>query len=617
MILCFLALCSWGCATPQTAGRVSAGAPPVGTIGQSAGKIDQGAVLPRAGRLLEVKVQDQGYQTIVSFLGDGPFRDYNFTRQGENRFLLSLPGVAQSGTPSLPTSPNLPDLSFSGITEGVQEGIQILGLLSSKLDRYELKSSENCLTLALFLIPDPLPTQATDHHIPSSSAAPADRNMVRQAGPQTTSEGPQRPQKTKVPEKKPDEDPALLINKTYTGKPISFDFLDVDIRNVLRLIADLTGMNIVIEPDVVGKVTLKVNQVPWDQVLDLILVMNDLGKEQSGNVIRIAKQSKLQEEYNRQVEQIKARQEFLEASKDIGEMRTEYLTVNYAPVSEIAAKIGEVKGDKGKISIDERTNLIIYSDYPARIENARQLLARLDKPTAQVMIEARIVTMFDNFTRNLGITWGFNLTDRSQSIEGYEINYLSSLGSILDFNLGTMIGGNMLQLDLELSALERTNHSKVIAAPKVLTLNNVKAIISQGTQIPYLSITGLDVTSTIFKDAVVELQVTPHITPDKKIRLEIEAKQDEPIAPSRINDQPSISTRKIKTELLVGDGNIIVIGGVIRDLQEGGMTTTPGLGKIPIIGRLFKEESSGRRKEELLIFISPKIVELSAAGYSR
>jgi len=407
--------------------------------------------------------------------------------------------------------------------------------------------------------------------------------------------------------------PQQPLVKQYTGKPISLDLLDADLRNVLRLIADVTGSNIVIEPDVAGKVTLKVEQVPWDQVLDMVLAMNGMGMERSGNVIRVARVTKLREEVTRQAEDIRAKQELLETVKDFGDITTEYLTVNYAQPAEIAAKINEVRSDKGRLSIDERTNLIIYSDYPARIATARKLIARLDKATPQVMIEARLVTMTDDTRKALGIRWNLNLNDKDPLVREFEVDLLSNLGTALNFNVAQIVGQTLVSLDFNLAALESQNRSKIIAAPKVMTMNNVKAVISQGNQIPYLQQSAADVgvVSTVFKDAIVELQVTPHITPDGKVRLEIEAKQDEP-NPTIVGgaDQPAISTRKIKTELLVADGCIVVIGGVMRDTQGYSLDTTPGLKDIPLLGRLFKQESKSRVKEELLIFISPKIVQL-------
>lgn len=407
-----------------------------------------------------------------------------------------------------------------------------------------------------------------------------------------------------------------VARKEYTGKPISLDLLDADLRNVLRLLADLTGTNIVIEPDVMGKVTLKVEQVPWDQVLDMVLSMNDLGKEQVGNVIRVARQTKLRQEWTQQAEAIRARQELNETAKDLGEISTVYLSISFAKPSEVAVKIAEAKSERGKVAVDERTSLIIYTDYPARIANARQLLARLDRPTPQVLIEARIITLNSDVTKRLGINFGLSTshqTTPTDIIQNFALNGPLAANAFT-MGISQLVGKTLVNVDLQLEALETANEVRIMAAPRVLTLDNVKAIIQQGVQIPYLKVgdTASGITATEFKDAVLELQVTPHITPDRKVRMTIDAKQDTPSQTVvGAENQPGIDTRKISTELLVDDGNIIVIGGVIQNSDSHGKRVTPGLSDIPILGRLFKIEESEVIRNELLIFISPRIVEIS------
>ncbi len=406
-------------------------------------------------------------------------------------------------------------------------------------------------------------------------------------------------------------DPSLLLTKTYSGKPISLDLMDADLRNVLRLIADITGTNMIIEPDVSGRVTLKVDKVPWDHILDIILSMNSLGHERQGNVIRIAREARLREELNMRAEALRAQQALLEAVKDVGELTTVYFTINYAQPAIIAKRLDESKGERGRVSIDERTNLVIYSDAPARIADARQLIARLDRPSPQVLIEARIVTLNSRASRELGINWNLNIQSSPFAISPYTDFQVTvpGGGAPTDFglNIGRMVGGNFLRLDATIRALESLNEVQVIAAPNVMTLNNVQAQISQGVQIPYLQQTAEGTPSTVFERAVVELKVTPHITPDRRIRMKIDAKQDEPGA--MMNQQVSIETRSISTELFVEDGEIVVIGGVMRDRRGQSMDGTPGLNRVPILGRLFKSEGTEQEKTQLLIFISPKVID--------
>ncbi len=407
--------------------------------------------------------------------------------------------------------------------------------------------------------------------------------------------------------------------KEYTGKTISLDLMDTDLRNVLRLLSDLAGINIVIEPDVTGKVTLKVEQVPWDQVLDMVLAMNDLGKEQVGNVIRIAKQSKLRQEYIQQADAIKAKQNLAETTRDLGEISTVYFPVNFAKPSDVAAKITDGKSERGKVAVDERTSLIIYTDYPARVAGARRLLTRLDRPTPQVLIEARIITLTSETKRTLGVSLSFSSAHPSTgpATQNFAINPPVAGLSQFSANVFQLLGKTLINVDLEIQALQAVNLARVVAAPRVLTLDNVKAVVSQGTEVPYLQVgdTAANVTATAFKDAVLELQVTPHITPDRKVRLLIAAKQDTVSATSYTvstgSTEPGIDTRKIQTELLVDDGNVIVIGGVINNQSTYTNSATPGLSDIPILGRLFKNEQTDDQRNELLIFISPKIVEVS------
>jgi type IV pilus assembly protein PilQ len=610
--------CCWGCVAPSPAGKVSTGEGP-GVVQEETAA----SAAPEAGSakvatlLIGVQVQGTPDETVVVLTGNGSFKDYQFRRVGDRGFSLELGDIKDpNGVPSLPMLPEYFDLRYGESGAPGMRGVELVGGLKKPLDNYIVNTVGNSLALTLYSSSG-LPPAMASHSGAASSVGKRKKTTSQGGTVEPSSSGNITAGGRTVTAKRRGDDEgeskAPGVKKKYTGKPISLDLLDADLRNVLRLISEVTGTNIVIEPDVAGRVTLKVEQVPWDQVLDMVLAMNNLGMEQRGNVIRIAKTTKLKDEMNQQYDEIKARQELMEAAKDIGELTTEYLTVNYAPPAEMAQRINEIKSEKAKLSIDERTNLIIYTDYPTRIAIARQLLKRLDKPIPQVMIEARIVTMDDDVSRSLGIRWNLNFNNSSPLHNDFAVNWLSSAaGTAFGWNLGTVIGSTMMNLDFNIAALESTNRSKVLAAPKVLTINNVKAVISQGNQIPYLQQSAADggVVSTVFKDAIVELQVTPHITPDGKVRMEIEAKQDEPNDALKGQDgQPAIATRKIKTELLVADGCIVVIGGVMREIQSKNLNSTPGLGNVPIIGRLFKQENQRRTRQELLIFISPKIVE--------
>jgi type IV pilus assembly protein PilQ len=611
----------WGCSTNYSSAPSGIGNAEAGQSTESVTEkgLSSDAKPQIATSLSGVQIEGRPGETVVILSGNGPFRDYMFSRVSSTRFTLDLGDISGAGgLPILPPPSHGLELVYSEPGSGGTgaKGVQLTGTMADSIGNYVVNTVGNNLAVTLYAgTPDSVAAAGGTPSGPVPSMTDARRKVRETPAPRMTEDVvvEAAPARSKRARPNAAQEPQEPLKKQYTGKPISLDLLDADLRNVLRLIADVTGSNIVIEPDVGGKVTLKVEQVPWDQVLDMVLAMNGLGMERSGNVIRVARVAKLREEVNQQNEEIKARQELIETVKDFGDITTEYLTVNYAQPGEIAAKINEVKSDKGRISIDERTNLIIYSDYPARIATARKLITRLDRATPQVMIEARLVTMSDDTRKSLGISWNLNLNDKDPLVREFEVDILQNLGTALNFNVAQIVGQTLVALDFNLSALETQNRSKVIAAPKILTLNNVKASISQGTQIPYLNQSAADagVVSTVFKDAVVELGVTPHITPDGKVRLEIEAKQDEPDPTvSGQGDAPAIATRKIKTELMVADGCIVVIGGVMRDTQGYTLATTPGLKDIPILGRLFKQETKARQKQELLIFISPKIVQL-------
>jgi type IV pilus assembly protein PilQ len=629
-----LLVCS-GCVGQGSLGKAAKPGQPQNAVGGSQ-PANQDARQPdtiKADQILDMRIDDSQELTLVRITGNAPLPDYQFQRAGENQFVLELNGIKPGGAlNTLPISSERLTLRYQGMAS--PQAVQIAGALQKPLDYYVVDSAGNELVVALYLSretfapaevqPPPARTGAKTSGKPAGRDAPVPPLPVPSEPPSGLASPDQGRPVSKFPKMQGvgtgkammpgSRLPGEASKRPYFGKPISLDLLDADLKNVLRLLADITGTNMVLEPDVAGRVTIKVEKVPWDQVLDMILAMNDLGREDLGNVIRIARLAKLKQEWNQQVDEIRAKQELLEVAKDVGSITTAYLTVNYAQPVEIASKISEIKSDKGKVSVDDRSSLVIYTDYPTRIETARSLLARLDRATAQVMIEARIVTTTQEIATAFGTQWNIKFeklgTVPAPGTRTFEVNRPAD--PLFGFTIASLWGQTLASIDFKLSAYESTDQVNIIAAPKVLTINNVKAVIMQGTQIPYLVRSDYGSSSTQFKDAVVELQVTPHITPDQKVRLEIQAKQDEPTAKDyKVGDSsvPGIDTRKITTELLVDDGQVVVIGGVLRSREEQATVGTPGLRKIPLLGWLFKEETVGNRKDELLIFISPQIVE--------
>ena len=410
--------------------------------------------------------------------------------------------------------------------------------------------------------------------------------------------------------------PSPDMPRAFTGQKISLDLQEVDIRNVLRLLADVTGKNLVVEPGVSGKVTLKVDNVPWDQVLELILKINELDQVMEGNVIRIATAAKIKAELERKRDEVEAQKELMAAARDLGEISTEYLQVNYADVGDISAQIDNVKSEMGTVSVDNRTNLIIYSDFPKRIETAKEILARLDKATKQVMVESRIVSANTNFSRNLGVSWNAGYTAKSLAgrlggSPAFDLAVAAPTAAVGTFGLAftRALGvNNILDLDMQLDALEQAGEGRVISSPRIFTLDHVQAMIQQGDQIPYPQRTEEGTISTAFAPATLSLTVTPHITPDGKVRMEVLAKRDQADFSRTVQDVPAIRTQEAQTELLVNDGDTIVIGGIVIQDTEWSEDRVPFLWRIPLLGWLFKNRQINDEKSELLIFLSPSII---------
>jgi type IV pilus assembly protein PilQ len=353
-------------------------------------------------------------------------------------------------------------------------------------------------------------------------------------------------------------------------------------------------------------------------------------------VIRVATADKIRVEREQRLAALDAEQKRLAATKDIGEITTSYLQVNYADSKNIASQLDKIKSEKGTLSVDDRTNLIIYSDYPKRIENARILMSRLDRATPQVMIEARIVEASTNFSRDLGIQWGGTWYTQhnnrwdlgpisatgNQGLTGTTLENpptgfpqprfivdapVSSIGS-LGLSLARFSSNNILLLDMKLMALEGAGEVKLVSAPRIFTLDNVEAQIQQGEQIPYPQ-QSQDGISTAFVPATLSLTVTPHITPDDRVRLQVKAKNDFADFGRTVNGTPAINTREAKTELLVNSGDTIVIGGIVKQDKSWSESRVPFLSKIPGLGWLFKSRQVRDDKSELLIFLSPTIMK--------
>jgi len=414
----------------------------------------------------------------------------------------------------------------------------------------------------------------------------------------------------------------------YTGGLISLDFKNLDILDALRTIADVSGMNIIVSDDVRGTVTIKLDSVPWDQALDLILQTKGLGKEQHGNVIRIAEKEKLQKEMAERLAE-------KEREREYEDLITKIIPLSYLEASDVSKLIEPIlTEERGDVDTHRGTNSLIIRDVPAAVEEAINLINKLDKPTRQVLIEARIVEATVGVSREIGVRWKANsefspATGYPTGLEfpndiqvgGAVLGVIDDDGAAIQAAEGGLaVGGgtfgmtvgsltNVLDLDVMLRALESQEKIKIISSPRILTLTDESARIQQGISIPYPppAIIGGTAVGWTFVEATLQLDVTPHITADNSIRMDVRAANNEPVNVVG-SDRPGISKKEAETTILVNDGETAVIGGIFKITRSQPMSQVPFLGEIPIIGRLFQQRATTSRNEELLIFLTPQIV---------
>lgn len=441
-----------------------------------------------------------------------------------------------------------------------------------------------------------------------------------------------------------DADATRMPQATYSGAPISLQFADIPVRAVFDILAGFTGINIITDDSVTGNMTIRMNHVPWDEAFDVILRTRNLSAHKNGNVWIISSNS-------------------IQANAPIS---TEYIRLHYASAEEVAALImGEktqrgnmnrsvqqtqlpalplsrmqesqsdetittterstLLSERGTVAVDKRTNTLIIQDVAASINNIKSMIARIDVAMDQVMIEARIVSANENFGRKLGVSFGARGQVGHVQYGGSQASLWSmrqegmmagdAQGSNLNVNLGVdnamgRIAFGLLNLpdailDLELSAMQAENKGEVISTPKVLTADKQTARISSGLQIPYQETTYSGATTTSFKEAVLLLEATPSITPEGKIALKLTIKNGNPVTTL---GSVAIQEDIIETNVIVEDGQTVVLGGIYRQSQNDGVNKVPGLGNVPVLGRLFRHDNIANDKSELLIFITPKLV---------
>ncbi len=421
----------------------------------------------------------------------------------------------------------------------------------------------------------------------------------------------------------------------YTGKRLSLNFQNVKVRSVLQLIAEFTGINIVVSDTVNGQITLRLTEVPWDQALDIILQTQGLGKQQIGNVMLIAP---LPELAKREKQELQA----LKQVEKLAPLQSELIQLNYAKASEVVelfkAKGNSILSDRGTATFDSRTNKLWVKDTSTQLSEVRDFVKRLDVPVRQVLIEARIVEVDKTYEEDIGVRFGIsnpddNITgtlhganqlangDSLRSLEPDDrlnvnlpakkllTNTALAAGGPATFGLALAKIGQDIFLDLELSALETEGRAKVISAPRVITADQQEAKIEAGQEIPYQESTSSGATSTSFKKAVLSLEVTPQITPDNRIIMQLKIHKDSRGARDEdVKDEPAINTRSVKTNVLVKNGETVVLGGIYQQDKTLTVKKVPFLGDIPVIGLAFRERQQINNRNELLIFITPKII---------
>jgi len=410
---------------------------------------------------------------------------------------------------------------------------------------------------------------------------------------------------------------AVFSGGPYTGEKIALDFYETDIKNVFRILREISGKNFAIDKDVTGSVTLTLEKpVPWDQVLDLVLKMNRLGMAYEGDIIRIATLSTLTAEEKARQEQIKAERQSQQVVESLEPLVTEYIPVNYSDAkAEVLPHVQNVLSpDRGKATVDQRNNQLIITDTAAKLEQIRQIVERIDTVTPQVIIEAKVVEVSDTFSMELGIDWSLTWGPISEAFgtaadltTDISMNFPSAASSTVGFNFSKLSGTPFL-LDAQLNAVEAKRQGRIITAPKIVTLDNKKAQIKQGLEVPYLERDSSGNATVKFKNVDLSLDVTPTVTPDDRILMKIFITKND-IA-ERTENGPALSTNEAQTELLVNDGDTIVIGGIIKNNQQDSSTGWPGVKDVPLFGWLFKNEIYDNTSNELLIFITPRIVQL-------
>lgn len=405
------------------------------------------------------------------------------------------------------------------------------------------------------------------------------------------------------------------MKENYTGERISIDLQNASVEQVLRLISEISGYNLILDDDISGNISLKLVDIPWDQALDLVLLQKNLGMVIKGNIMRIASATKLEAERAQLQKAREAAIQAQESMRNLAPLKTEYIQINYNTAAEFEGKVKTLlTPNRGTVSSDPRTNILIVTDTDETLDRINSFIKKLDRAERQVMIEARLVYATDEFQRSLGVKWGTAYrteTEENLPSEQWRGNFVSTglnaintvNGITLGGTIGKFLGEDLFALDASLQLGETKNLVKTISSPRILTLNNNRAEIQQGTKLATATESESGGTTTEYEEAVLKISVLPQITPDNKLILDLEISDDSPKSDGR-----DIDTKSTKTKMMVSDRETIVIGGVLKTTETKGVNQIPGLGDVPGLGWLFKNTYDTTNKAELLIFIQPRIL---------
>ncbi len=616
------------------AGDTPVSSPVVEEVSQSQPEVSA-AVSPvpaaAAARIDAIRIVPKKAFVDVSIAADGPLASPNVFTIGTTRLVIDLPGVQSAVKPSVVKAEanTLVSQARVGQHRDPQKVRVVLDL--KKAVSYTVTPHASGVSVRLtsaaagaaLAAPPPRREPAPESSVTVSAATAAAQAVAPSPQPAAPTPMPDASVSSTAPVAQDGIDqtgPKTIGGGGFSGQKISLDFQDAELSNVLRLIADVSDLNMVVGDEIKGKITLKLFNVPWDQALDIILKSKGFGQVREGNILRIDSNGNIAKQ---QDEALKAK----EAQVKAEDLKTAIIPINYAKAADLATTLKKGLSSRGELTVNEPTNSLIAKDVEKNINEIQQLISLLDLPNPQVLIETRIVQANTSFARDLGVQWGAAYTDTPGSnlvnvnagasgdfnaqTPTFAVNLPAAGGAGPVGNVGVQFGkvSGLLNLDLRLSAGEALGETKIISSPRIVTIDNKEAVIQQGDSIPYET-TSDKGTQTQFIDATLNLTVTPHITPNGSVIMKIKATKNAiGTFSSSKTGAPSISKREASTEVRVQDGETTVIGGIFETTKGESLTGVPWLHKVPLIGWLFKRSSVSTSNQELLIFITPTIIK--------